>query len=69
VAQRGVAGVVAALGERGFSRVTASTAVDNLVSQQVLVAAGFVEVGRRVDAEGGALVMWERSGVVQFRLT
>lgn len=43
------------------SRVTAECREDNYASIRVLEKAGFKRVGQRVDAEDGALILWERS--------
>lgn len=40
--------------------VTAETAVDNLASQKVLSANGFIRTGGRVDPEDGPVIAWRR---------
>ena len=41
--------------------VVAETALDNLASQKVLTANGFVRAGERVDPEDGPVIVWRRS--------
>lgn len=56
-----VALIIAEISILGLARrITAETAIDNLPSQKVLAANGFVRVGRRHDAEDGELVLWVR---------
>lgn len=43
------------------SRVTAECRDDNYASIRVLEKAGFKRVGQRVDAEDGALIVWEQT--------
>ncbi|NYT41850.1 GNAT family N-acetyltransferase [Sphingomonas sp. R-74633] len=38
--------------------ITADTSPDNLPSRRVLAAAGFVQVGERIDAEDGLVLCW-----------
>jgi len=39
--------------------ITAETAMENVPSQRVLAAAGFVQAGERVDPEDGPLLCWK----------
>jgi RimJ/RimL family protein N-acetyltransferase len=48
------------LAATGVCEICAETSVDNLPSQHVLAANGFVECGRRVDEEDGPLICWRR---------
>lgn len=48
------------LAARGASLVRAETSVLNPASGRVLDKAGFARCGTRVDAEDGALVLWQR---------
>lgn len=47
--------------ERGVTRATAETSVGNPASGRVLEKAGFQQIGTRMDAEDGALVLWSRA--------
>jgi RimJ/RimL family protein N-acetyltransferase len=60
VATAAVALLLAELRGRGVARVRAETAVINLPSQGVLRANGFMQTGRRHDAEDGELILWLR---------
>jgi RimJ/RimL family protein N-acetyltransferase len=41
--------------------ITAATAPENLASQRVLAANGFVQSGTRIDPEDGPLLLWHRN--------
>jgi len=48
-----------AAGDARIRRLTAETAIDNIASQRVLAANGFVQTGRRLDPEDGFLILWQ----------
>ena len=60
-AKRAIAQLLEELRSEGIEHVRAETSVDNLPSQHVLLANGFLEVGRRDDEEDGPLICWRRS--------
>ncbi len=59
IAGRAIRDVVAwARTNPGVQAITAETSPANLASQRVLVRAGFVQVGERLDDEDGPLICW-----------
>jgi len=61
VATRAVADVLDwAKADSRVAVVTAETAVENLASQKVLSANGFIRTGGRIDLEDGPVITWRR---------
>jgi len=62
LATRAVAEIlILAAGDARIHRLTAETAADNIASQRVLAANGFVQAGSRLDPEDGLLILWQAS--------
>lgn len=60
-ATRAVALALAAAGDDPrLTAITAETALGNLASQRVLIANGFIDVGRSHDDEEGEMIVWRR---------
>ncbi len=59
VATRAVSDLLGwAKGDPRVGAVIAETAVDNLASQKVLSANGFIRTGERIDPEDGPVIVW-----------
>jgi RimJ/RimL family protein N-acetyltransferase len=61
VATRAIADLINwAASDTRVTTITAATAPDNLVSQRVLAANGFVQSGTTIDPEDGPLLIWHQ---------